>query len=165
MKSAKPEWDKAADAVANARTVLPKLAANYFQLGRELLAGNPAPPELHQLRLASKKLRYTLELFKSCYGPGFGERINALKTVQQMLGEINDTVAAERTIGGVLVAETGDSERAVEFLRKVGVDKAEAFRKHWAEVFDAPGRERWWTDYLARHAVRNGRRGRNGSRG
>jgi CHAD domain-containing protein len=160
MKNAKPEWDETSDAIINARTVLPKLVSGYFVLGRELLASNPAPPELHQLRLASKKLRYTLELFKGYYGPGLGERIEALKAIQQMLGEINDTVAAERTIGQVLVAETDDSRQAVEFLRKLGAEKAERFRKHWTTVFDAAGQERWWTDYLARHA----RVGNNGHR-
>jgi CHAD domain-containing protein len=160
MKSAKPEWDATSDAITNARTVLPKLVVDYFALGRELLASNPAPPELHQLRLASKKLRYTLELFKGCYGPGLGERIEALKTLQQILGEINDTVAAERTIGEVLVADTDESRRAVEFLRKLGAGKAEAFYKHWTTVFDAPGQEQWWIDYLARHAraEKNGKR-------
>jgi CHAD domain-containing protein len=160
MKNVKPEWDESSDAVVNARTVLPKLVEEYFALGRELLAGEPPPPELHQLRLASKKLRYTLELFKGCYGPGLRERIETLKTLQQMLGEINDTVAAERTIAGVLVAETSESGRAKEFLRKLGAEKAQAFRKHWTDLFDAPGRERWWTDYLTRQA----RAGKNGTR-
>jgi CHAD domain-containing protein len=158
MKTAKPEWDETSDAVTNARTVLPKLVEEYFALGRKLLESNPPPPELHQLRLASKKLRYTLELFKGCYGPGLGERIDALKTLQQILGEINDTVAAERTIGEVLAAETEESRRVVEFLHKLGAEKAGAFRKHWTAVFDAPGRERWWTDYLTRQAGKNGKR-------
>jgi hypothetical protein len=164
MKNGKPEWDESSDAVANARTALPKLVEEYFLLGREVLASEPAPAELHQLRLASKKLRYTLELFKGCYGPGLRERIETLKTLQQMLGEINDTVAAERTIAGVLVAETPESRRAKRFLRKLGAEKSETFRKHWAAVFDAPGHERWWTEYLARQAraAKNGRRRRSG---
>jgi CHAD domain-containing protein len=148
----KIEWDGQADAVENARTFLPKLVAGYFERGRELLAANPSPTELHALRLASKKLRYTLELFKPCYGPGLAARIDALKSLQQMLGEINDTVAAERTIGEVLVAKTPESRRAVRFLRKRGAAKAQEFRNHWNTVFDAPGQERWWIDYLARQA-------------
>jgi CHAD domain-containing protein len=163
VKNGKPEWDGSSDAVANARTVLPKLVEEYFVLGREVLAGEPPPPELHELRLASKKLRYTLELFKGCYGPGLGERLDALKKLQQMLGDINDTVAAERTIAGVLVAETSESRRAVDFLRKLGAERAARFREHWGAVFDAPGRERWWTEYLARQAraEKNGKRRRS----
>jgi CHAD domain-containing protein len=167
MKNGKPEWDESSGAVANARTVLPKLVEEYFLLGREVLAGELPPPEFHELRLASKKLRYTLELFKGCYGPGLGERIEGLKKLQQMLGDINDTVAAERTIAGVLVAETPESRRAVEFLRKLGAERAATFRKHWSAVFDAPGRERWWTEYLARQARtgKNGKRRRRSDRG
>jgi CHAD domain-containing protein len=148
----KIEWDEKADAIENARTFLPHLVADYFNLGRELLASNPAPAELHALRLASKKLRYTLELFKPCYGPGLRLRVDALKSLQQMLGEINDTVAAERTIGSVLVGPTAESRRAAQFLRKHGEAKAQEFRNHWTTVFDAPGQERWWVDYLARQA-------------
>jgi CHAD domain-containing protein len=158
----KIEWDENADAVENARTFLPKLVADYFGLGRELLAANPSPAELHALRLASKKLRYTLELFKSCYGPGLTARIDALKSLQQMLGEINDTVAAERAIEEVLVAKTPESRQVVRFLRKRGAAKAMEFRNHWTTVFDADGQERWWVDYLARQA-RAANHGRQGS--
>jgi CHAD domain-containing protein len=148
----KIDWDEKVDAVENARTFLPKLVEEYFGLGRELLAANVAPPELHALRLASKKLRYTLELFRPCYGPGLAARIDALKSLQQMLGEINDTVAAERTILEVLLAKTPESRRAIQFLRKRGREKAEEFRNHWITVFDRDGQERWWTEYLARQA-------------
>jgi CHAD domain-containing protein len=148
----KIEWDEKSDAIENARTILPNLVTDYFSLGRELLASDPAPAELHALRLASKKLRYTLELFKPCYGPGLRQRIDALKSLQQMLGEINDTVAAERTIGSVLVGPTAESRRATQFLRKHGKAKAQEFRNHWTTVFDAPGQEHWWVDYLARQA-------------
>lgn len=148
----KIKWEEKTDASANARTFLPKLAADYFALGREVLASKPAPVNLHALRLASKKFRYTLELFRPCYGPGLSARIDALKSVQQMLGEINDTVAAERTIGEVLVARTSESRRAIRFLRKRGLAKAQEFRQHWTTVFDAPGQQSWWADYLARQA-------------
>jgi CHAD domain-containing protein len=146
----KIEWDEKANAVENARTILPNLVTDYFSLGRELLASDPAPAELHALRLASKKLRYTLELFKPCYGPGLRLRIDALKSVQQILGEINDTVAVERTIGSVLVGPTPESRRASQYLRKQGKAKAQEFRNHWTTVFDAPGQEHWWVGYLAR---------------
>lgn len=149
---AKIDWDEESDAIENARTILPDLAIDYFSLGRELLASDPTPAELHALRLASKKLRYTLELFKPCYGPGLKQRINALKSLQQMLGEINDTVAAERTIRSVLVGPTAESRRAMQFLRQHGKAKAQEFRSHWTAVFDAPGQEHWWVHYLARQA-------------
>ena len=155
LRTTKPlqiEWAAGVDAAENARTRLPKLVTAYFAEGRKLLETNPAPAGLHVLRLATKKVRYTLELFKSCYGAGLNERINALKSLQQMLGEINDTVAGERTIEAALGARTGEMEKVARFLRARGGAKADEFKRYWAEVFDAPGQERWWTSYLARRA-------------
>jgi len=146
------EWMPRAEAADNARTRLPKLVAAYFAEGRKLLASNPAPAQLHALRLATKKVRYTLELFKSCYDAGLNERISALKSLQQMLGEINDTVAAEPTIEAALGARTPEMEKVARFLRERGKVKANEFKRHWTKVFDAPGQERWWTTYLARPA-------------
>jgi CHAD domain-containing protein len=146
------EWAARADVAENARTRLPKLAAAYFGEGRNLIDGNPAPADLHALRLATKKLRYTLEFFKSCYGKGLNARIDALKSLQQMLGDINDTVAAKRTIEAALGARTPDMQRVARLLRRQGQAKANEFRKHWAEVFDATGQERSWVDYLTKQA-------------
>jgi len=144
------EWAAGAEVAENARTRLPKLIAAYFAEGRKLIQSHPAPAELHALRLATKKVRYTLELFKSCYDAGLEERISALKSLQQMLGEINDTVAGERTIEEALGARTPEMERVARFLRQRGHVKANKFKLHWTKVFDAPGQQLWWTNYLAR---------------
>ena len=147
------EWLAGAEAAENARTRLPKLVATYFAEGRKLLERNPVPAELHALRLATKKVRYTLEFFRTCYGAGLNERIGALKALQQMLGEINDTVAGEHTIEAAMGARTPEMEKVAQFLRRRGKLKADKFKWHWTKVFDAPGQERWWTNYLARPAV------------
>ena len=42
--------------------------------------------------------------------------------------------------------------RTARFLRRRASSKAGELRKEWLEVFDAPGRERWWIEYLARNA-------------
>lgn len=149
-RSLQTGWAPGAEAAENARTCLPKLITAYFAEGRKLLESNPAPAELHALRLATKKVRYTLELFKPCYDSGLDERISALKSVQQMLGEINDTVAAERTIEAALGARTPEMEKVARFLRQQGKGKAGRFKRHWTQAFDAPGRQLWWTNYLAR---------------
>jgi CHAD domain-containing protein len=146
------EWIPQVEAADNARTRLPKLVAAYFAEGRKLLETNPAPAALHALRLSTKKFRYTLELFKSCYGEGLTERIGALKSLQQMLGEINDTVAAERTIEAAIGSRTPEVGKVAHFLRRRGERKANEFKRHWTQVFDAPGQERQWSNYLARPA-------------
>ena len=150
-KPQRPEWDEKADAPENGEKFLPALVTEYFTRGRDLLAGNPAPPELHALRLATKKLRYTLELFKPCYGPGLVERLDTLRHLQQVLGEINDTAAAARLVAELPGRRSEEGQRVRKFLEERRAAKTEEFRKRWAE-FDAPGRELWWTRYLAHNA-------------
>jgi len=145
-----PVWNQRMGADRNARRGLPGLVSAYFRVGREFLASRPTPTQLHELRLATKRLRYTLELFRPCYGPGMGIRIKALREMQQLLGEINDTVAAERTMEAVLNGKSPQRTRIQSFLHRQGEKKTAGFRKQWREVFDAPGQERWWTGYLAR---------------
>jgi len=137
-------WEAGAGAAANARRELPKLTAHYFAEVRKLLAEDPSPTELHRVRLATKRLRYTIELFRPCYGPGLETRLAALRTIQQMLGEVNDSVAAAKLLP--------KSMRARDFVERRGEEKAAEFRKHWAEVFDAAGQEQLWTGFLKRRA-------------
>jgi CHAD domain-containing protein len=151
-------WEERAGAAVNARRELPHLAASYFARVRALLADDPSAPKLHRLRLVTKRLRYTLELFRPCYGPGLDTRLAALRRIQQSLGEVNDSAAAGRLVSKSMSAASPQRARILHFLEERAAAKAEEFRKDWSEVFDAPGQERWWTTYLARHARTPGRR-------
>lgn len=151
-KPGKIKWNPRAGAAANARRELPRLVAEQFARVRELLVEDPAPPELHQARLACKRLRYTLELFRPCYGAALEQRLDALKTLQQVLGEVNDTVAAGELLRKALKPESAESARVQRFLDARTIEKAAEFRTQWTKEFDAPGREEWWTLYLARFA-------------
>lgn len=151
-------WDGQSSPADNARRYLPRLVAEYFGHGRELLSRHPKPAELHALRLATKRLRYTLELFRPCYGPGLGIRIAALRGLQQLLGDINDTAAVERTLEAVLNGTSPQRTRIENFLHRQGELKADEFRKQWSEAFDAPGQEGWWTGYLARRSRKPARK-------
>jgi CHAD domain-containing protein len=151
-------WDERTGATANARRELPRLAASYFAQVRALLANDPSPAKLHRLRLLTKRLRFTLELFRPCYGPGLETRLAALRRIQQSLGEVNDSTAAARLISKSMSTASPQRARLLRFLEERAAVKAQEFRKDWAEVFDAPGQEIWWTTYLARHARTPGRR-------
>ena len=152
------KWDERAGAATNARRELPQLAASFFTQVRALLADDPAAPKLHRLRLLTKRLRYTLELFRPCYGPGLETRLASLHRIQQSLGEVNDSAAAGRLLSKSMSTASPQRARLLRFLEERVAVKAQEFRKDWAEVFDAPGQERWWTTYLARHARTPGRR-------
>jgi len=137
-----------ASAASQARRQLPTLMRDYFVEVRQLLASNPRPAELHAIRLATKRIRYTLELFRPCFGRGLAVRLNTLQRMQQLLGEINDCAAAERLIERV-VRPSPARKRLQTFLRRRAAAKAAALRREWYANFDAPGREHWWLQYLA----------------
>ena len=146
MPKQKIEWDERHSAAVNARRVLPRLAAAYFDEVRNFLAESHEPAELHRMRLASKRFRYTLELFRRCYGPALEQRLDALKKIQDYLGDLNDAVATHQHLGNSV------NPKVREFLRARAQQKAEEFRQHWKAKFDADGQEKWWTQYLERNA-------------
>ncbi len=58
-----------------------------------------APPErLHRLRIAAKRLRYTLEYFHEILAPHTGELIETVKELQDHLGAIQDAVVARQLL-------------------------------------------------------------------
>jgi inorganic triphosphatase YgiF len=161
MRLSVTKWNPRLTAAANARRQLPRMMSEYFAEVRDALTKKASPAHLHRIRLASKKIRYTLELFRSCYdAAAFDARLTALKDVQTYLGEVNDAVATARMLSALMPHSPG--RRALSaFLKKRAAKKAEEFRKHWTERFDAPGQERWWTEFLeagsgARHGAKNG---------
>jgi CHAD domain-containing protein len=141
-------WNARVDAAQNARRKLPPLVRAYFAQVRELLAANPRPAELHTIRLATKRIRYTLELFRPCYGSGLEQRLATLQRLQQVLGEVNDCAAAERLIDRLLPESTARA-RVESFLRRRAAAKAALLRREWRDRFDAPGHEQWWLRYLS----------------
>jgi CHAD domain-containing protein len=143
-KRPKIEWGPRTAPPVNARRHLPRLAAEYFLEARGLLQEVSHPAGLHRLRLISKRFRYTLELFRPCYPPSLTERLEALKRVQQLLGDINDAVVAAR-----LIEDMPGSTRMRRYLEDLAARKAEEFHVEWRNHFDAPGCESWWIDFLA----------------
>ncbi len=123
------------------------LAAAYFAEVRNLLAHEPRPKDLHRARLATKRFRYSLELYRRYYGTGLETRLAALRKVQQLLGNVNDSVASWRLLSR-LPGPFPQRLAVREFLKQEAGRHAGAFRKEWEEAFDAPGREDWWTAYL-----------------
>jgi CHAD domain-containing protein len=146
-----PRWTARATAAANARRELPRLVAAYFARVRELLAAGPPPRKLHAIRLETKRLRYTLELFRPCYGPAFDTRIAALRHLQQLLGEVNDCSATGQWVSHSM-RPSPQRVRIAKFLTERAAAQAQVFHTAWTDVFDAPGQELWWTRYLSRNA-------------
>ena len=144
-------WDERASPAANARRVLPRLTAEFFAQVRAALAARPSPEQLHRVRLAAKRLRYTLELFRRCYGPGLESRIEGLRSLQQVLGEINDCAATGRSLARRMPVSP-HLAKAERFLAARIRQKTAELRHLWSEGLDSPGQQRRWERYLARNA-------------
>jgi hypothetical protein len=73
----------------NARHLLAARMAEFYALAPAVHAGGPAE-RLHDLRIAAKRLRYTLELFPSVFGDVGKRQIERLRSLQDQLGELRD---------------------------------------------------------------------------
>ena len=136
----KHKWEPEETVEANARRVLPMMARDFFAAGRKIAAARPEPANLHPFRLATKRFRYTLEVFRGFYGPSMDKKLALLKPVQDALGEVNDAVATNE------VFRAGKEFRL--YLERRAEKKARGFFRTWTGTFDAPGQEAMWVRYL-----------------
>jgi CHAD domain-containing protein len=146
-----PVWNARLGAAVNARRGLPPLVSAYFRAGREFLASRPSPAQLHELRLATKRLRYTLELFRRCYGPELERYLAELQVLQQALGELNDCVASRHLLTREMPASPL-RDKLEKFLSCEEASRSQRVREVWTGQFDAAGREAAWVRYLGRLA-------------
>jgi CHAD domain-containing protein len=63
---------------------------------------NPPLERFHALRIACKRLRYTLEFFEEVLGPDTRAVVKEIVTLQDHLGALQDVVVARRILGEIL---------------------------------------------------------------
>lgn len=73
----------------NAATIIGVRLAELLSYDR-IAARADEVEALHAMRIAAKHLRYTLEIFASHYGKPYQAAIEAVKRIQEMLGQIHD---------------------------------------------------------------------------
>ena len=65
--------------------------------------------ELHNMRIAAKRLRYTLEIFAPCFdGKDFDKLYGQAKTIQEQIGEIHDRDVRGPLLQAFLKERAGD---------------------------------------------------------
>jgi len=153
----KLKWNPQASVADNASRKLPALARAYFEQAQETISARSLPENLHQLRLATKRFRYTLELFRPLYGPGLEKKIETLRGVQQQLGDLNDCAATRRLLLEATMAGTPVVKRLLNLLDKRVEQGIVELRQFWAASFDHPGAALDWSRYLAQYAGRGGK--------
>jgi CHAD domain-containing protein len=152
MKKSRYDWNPGMSAGDNARRNLPLWAAEFLKKGEKAASGKAPPEELHQFRLAAKRFRYTLEMFRSCYGPGLEKRLDVLRKLQNFLGDINDCIATRSLLTRKRACPVLHLETLLDSLDSRGAKRYSDFQDFWQANFRAHGRDRWWTGYLARFA-------------
>ena len=105
-----------------AASLLADLVPRYWRAGGEAMKSDASSADLHRFRLATKQLRYTLELF----APVFARRLTAplalLRNMQTHLGRVNDcetargldAVRADPALVAWLAARRRDERRKFE---------------------------------------------------
>jgi CHAD domain-containing protein len=113
-----------------AHRILPRMAADFVERGNAAAGSKVSPVKLHAFRLASKKFRYTLELFAPLYGSTLNGWIDSIKAIQTLLGDINDC----QTVAHMLAGYKG-SDAMATWLKKRQRRKTEQFSRQWQEEF------------------------------
>ncbi|HKS27510.1 MAG TPA: CHAD domain-containing protein, partial [Pyrinomonadaceae bacterium] len=133
----------------------------FKQVGREVILSqykelddlsrslfNPFDVEpLHEMRIAAKRLRYSLELFCRCFGEELRELAKEIAGLQSSLGELHDCDVWIEGIGGRLKArESGAAENAAEH------EAAEEASDLWLLQHFVKERTKHYSDALSRWA-------------
>jgi hypothetical protein len=119
--------DPSASLAANARRILAVRIAEFYSYA-PIVDDEQAVTEHHNLRIAAKRLRYTLELFRAVFAET-GERLTErVKAIQELLGQLHDhdvrisliedeltVLAAEQTaaLGRALAAASANQYAAI----------------------------------------------------
>jgi CHAD domain-containing protein len=149
-KKTRIRWNTELSPAANARAALPDLAKEYFKLSQKAGREKATEADLHAFRLATKRFRYTLEMFVPLYGAGLEARIKRIRRVQQALGEIQDCESVRN------LATVKKNRSLMLWLRRRLESKRAAFRKIWQIEFGKPEAGKSWISFLERYA-RDGR--------
>jgi len=88
--------------------------------------------ELHQMRIAAKNLRYTLEILESFYGKGFKKFSTAARAIQDVLGDLHEYDVWLFSLPCVAAQHQNnpDFKKAVSYLEeKCGLLRAVTYKK------------------------------------
>ena len=101
----------------NARAILKVRIAEYYHY-TPIVHDEQAGVLLHELRIAAKRLRYTLEMFKGVFGAEGARKIEQVKAIQEVLGELHDCDVRIELIEDELVALAGRQMRDLSAMLK-----------------------------------------------
>jgi CHAD domain-containing protein len=119
----------------SARRLLPAMMEDLFRAGRQAARPESNAREMHQFRLKTKRVRYTLELFETVYGDKTKPMMGSLKGLQAKLGAINDCATTLEMIRR--------DRGAADAVRRLAGKREAEFRMYWKKHFGPRARVRW----------------------
>ncbi|MEP0761567.1 MAG: CHAD domain-containing protein [Chloroflexota bacterium] len=101
------------------RHVAPRLVYEHYERVRayEALVDSAPIATLHALRIDFKRLRYAMEFFEEVLGPEVKLVIKEIKTMQDHLGDLNDTSVAAQVLNDFITAQQNAHSGVPQFLR------------------------------------------------
>ena len=101
------------------RHVAPRLIYEHYERVRayETLVDTAPIATLHALRIDFKRLRYAMEFFEEVLGPEAKLVIKEIKTLQDHLGDLNDTSVAAQVLDDFITAQQNAHSGVPQFLR------------------------------------------------
>jgi len=123
-------------------TSLQQLARKEFNTLRRVvqhLGADPSDQELHRVRIRTKQARYAAELAQGTMGKAASRFIQQTKRVQDLLGDHQDTIIAEKHLQDLLAATRGVKAafamgQVVERLRSRRRQARANFPREWTKL-------------------------------
>lgn len=127
----------------NARTIL-RVRINEFFSYAEIIPDPAKVTELHNARIAAKRLRYTLDLFDFVFGEAGKIATSELKQWQELLGQIHDSDVRIELMEATRLKAINEGEAIwtgltdlVERERASRAQMHKAIVRKWDELADA----------------------------
>lgn len=139
-------WNNSEAIAPNLRRVLAKRWQEYLDTGQDAFSTKRSWTELHEFRIQTKRIRYTLELFEDYYGPAYEGLLERLRKMQNHLGDVNDLIAARQ-----LLKKAAGTDEIREQLKGRAERKLAQTRTYWRKEFSDEAAARW-TRYLRTQA-------------
>jgi len=119
---------------AFATTTLNSVQQDFFKLAKQK---HPTMDQLHELRIAGKRLRYSIELFHSAFPPSLSSKVYPqVEQLQSRLGKLNDHVSAQALFQSWLANRSLD-DSAKQITEQIA-QESQAAMEAKEEFF------RWW---------------------
>jgi CHAD domain-containing protein len=141
--AAEPRFADDADPDAKAAGAVPALAAKpWKKLTREVrrLDDEPADDALHQVRIRAKRARYASEAAEPAVGADAETLADRLSDLQDVLGELQDSVVAERWLRSAAAEATAEEALAIGLLiareRAQGAERRDSWESVWKQARD-----------------------------